>query len=1291
MATVKTGNVSGLTISRNGGDFIFSWKQPSKWFTSWQKAWWSDSTVYYTKKRWGVFGGSVYITKGSEKRTSTWGYSSYWPSTKKKLTYVGICLQGCAAAEKGTTYTPSGYTYGWYYNSAPPKPTVTVETNESESFTTSFKWEVKGVSATSKAWCTCVYIWTLLVKNNTETDGVKAWKTYGKEDYTKFNTKYSTESSSIKHTKYEKRVWATSGTFTVIEDPSLINDGNSYTRWVCFRAQGPAGDSGDVYVRHAYSLPAKADITKWKVTKNTSAIGYTAQLWFNTPASVTRPVTNYKVQYGFATPAEGFICPDDVSWKDAATIIRTDSTGGALFAIDQLLSKDKCLFARVNSTWDKKETYGIPKMIDVGELKKPTITNVSLDSVTHKATIEATNNSEVPDSFMVVRFMTDDDPVGFDVAIIPHGETRAIGIQCPSWTGNPRFGLYAVAPADCYTISSGYDIVISSESSYEEGQVILDKDVFYEAVQKKLGIFEFTYKEFGDWYIEINSDTTIESNLISINEFSFYTAINGQFNTYSFVYYEELNGWVDPLTIIEDESESGEPQDITVQLKDYGIKLDPEYIPVDQDIIKIKLEPIACWNFNQNENEIHKQIDLEDYGITLDLDESGEGDPILPTYDDKIIITIEEVPNGVSKFKVNPKMKSELQTQGGNIPLAPESVGLDQATVPGTIRVTWAWSWEDADSAELSWADHEDAWESTDEPTTYTITKLHAASWNISGLEIGKTWYVRVRLIKTSGDNQIFGAYSDTKSLLLSSAPVTPVLNISDGVMRNDGQVTVSWNYSSTDGSEQSFAEVAEVREKNNKTIYDTILQVEKEKEAIIDAQTMIAEHEWKNDENHILVCRVTSSSGETSQWSNEVALAIAEPITCEITNHSLETISIDYPDDEGETKTIETLSLTKMPISVTIVGAKEFGITTLSIERASEYHVDRPDETDFNGYEGETIASFSQSSEDPIVIDIPDLIGRLDDGARYRLIASTQDSFGQSASQELVFEVHWEHQAMYPTVETVIDQDNSIAILKPIAPAQEEDILKYESISSFPVSGTEGKVYIDESTNKVYLWKESEYKETEDVCDIYRLSVDRPELIYRGATFGEVYVDPYPTIGEYGGHRYVTRTINDDYIVGDSAGGSFAWTDTKSDDGDLFEAHENIINFDDKEVHLLYEVDLSNAWAKDFKETRYLGGSVQGDWNNGVGRTGSLNVTTVSDLDQDTIQLMRRLAVYPGVCHIRSKDGSSYAADVQVNETYEYTNGPRLNKYDLSITRIDQESLDGMLYSDWINDEESQ
>ena len=62
---------------------------------------------------------------------------------------------------------------------------------------------------------------------------------------------------------------------------------------------------------------------------------------------------------------------------------------------------------------------------------------------------------------------------------------------------------------------------------------------------------------------------------------------------------------------------------------------------------------------------------------------------------------------------------------------------------------------------------------------------------------------------------------------------------------------------------------------------------------------------------------------------------------------------------------------------------------------------------------------------------------------------------------------------------------------------------------------------------------------ETGDVCDIYRLSVDRPALIVRNAIYGITYVDPYPAFNEHGGHLVVAKTANEDYITSD---GRLAW-----------------------------------------------------------------------------------------------------------------------------------------------------
>lgn len=697
--------------------------------------------------------------------------------------------------------------------------------------------------------------------------------------------------------------------------------------------------------------------------------------------------------------------------------------------------------------------------------------------------------------------------------------------------------------------------------------------------------------------------------------------------------------------------------------------------------------------------------------------------------------------DGVSVYTITPRMKSDIERQGGSVPLAPANVSANRTNIPGTIRVTWDWSWPDADSAELSWSDHPDAWESTDEPETYTITKMYASAWNISGLTTGITWYIRVRLLAGTGDDVTYGAYSETMVIDLASAPAIPILDLSDAVITEDGEVTASWTYVSTDGTAQSAATVAELTYENGEPVYTDLAQVQTAQFVTLQA----ADYDgWTYGTNHAIVVRVKSESGQMSDdWSAPIYVMIAEPPTCEITSTSLvrrseKVYAIDYVDPSitsydidwdtildvfGETtadngdiritiRAIDALEvtqvgisvtgasagmrivnsedfanygiaaitiddtartgddmhilfaseydayLTQMPFSATISGAGTDGTTTLIIERAETYQMDRPDESGIIGYEGEAVAIWTQTGDAPISITNEDLIGRLDDGARYRLVATVQDNNGQSAedvtftiagNEYSTFTVGWTDQALIPEVQTEIDTENMIAKITPIAPAGASQTA---------------------------------------TCDIYRLSVDRPELIYEGAAFGTTYVDPFPTIGEYGGHRIVYKTENGDYITAEN---TLAWYDTDEDDNDILDVKQNIIDFGTGRALVEFNIDLSSKWDKDFEETQYLGGSVQGDWNPAVSRSASVAAVAITDTDQELIQALRRLAVYPGICHVRTKDGSSYPADVQVSESYSVSNGHRISEFDLSITRVDQEEPDGMTFAEWQETQEGE
>lgn len=585
--------------------------------------------------------------------------------------------------------------------------------------------------------------------------------------------------------------------------------------------------------------------------------------------------------------------------------------------------------------------------------------------------------------------------------------------------------------------------------------------------------------------------------------------------------------------------------------------------------------------------------------------------------------------DGVNRYTIKANAISPTIWNGGAVPLAPTTVTVEQTDTEGEVLVSWSCDWTAANMAELSWSTNPNAWQSTKQPDTFEVSNLYASNWRVSELTTGEVYYFKVRLGKETGEEITWSPYSAAVMVDLSSAPSAPVLETSAAVIPEDGSVSASWTYVSTDGTAQVAAEICEATVNGSAVTYgNTLATVTTAQSVTISA----AEAGWTTGGSYAIAVRVTSGSGHLSAWSDPVPVTIADPVTIAITQSSLTTLTLDDGDESTRTVT----ALTDLPLTVTVSGAGAGGTTMLVIERAASYVMDRPDESLFNGYEGEAVYIFSQTGETQITVEQTDLIGMLDDGAQYRLIATVSDTYGQSAETSVDFEVHWTDQAVVP--EGTATVSGTYAIVTPVTPA----------------GYSEG-----------------------GVCDVYRLSADKPVKILEGAEFGTAYVDPYPTIGDKGGYRFVYVTANGDYITED---GTLAWIDVDAG----LDTDETLIDFGGDQVALALDMDVSHSWTKDFAETTYLGGSIQGDWNLSVHRSTSVNSDTVVTDDPDLIDSLRRLATYAGVCHVRTVDGSTFAADVQVNESRSYGQAGKVAAFGLTITQVSPEGLDGMLLSEW-------
>ena len=635
----------------------------------------------------------------------------------------------------------------------------------------------------------------------------------------------------------------------------------------------------------------------------------------------------------------------------------------------------------------------------------------------------------------------------------------------------------------------------------------------------------------------------------------------------------------------------------------------------------------------------------------------------------------------------NIQMRSTANIDSDIVALAPAVISASMGPVDGSVRIGWEWSWSRATIAELSWADNEYSWESTEQPTMYKVEDTYSSSWLVMGLETGKRWWFRVRLINGTEDTDVVGPWSALVSYDLASIPDKPVLNLSKTVINEGGTLTAKWAYNSTsDNDTQAYAEICEVTFSGNTPVYGTLIAYTESSQSVEISQ------DWATGTTHYLAVRVTSSTGTQSEWSDPVSIYVTEPVTISVTpdisdgNFAIycrytdtiyytdhmttmtgeryemfrpgiaeathenpfvyttvdeeagtETTTSVYPYGTGAAGALPTLRV--MPLTVTVLGAGETGTTVLSIVRSENYHLYRPDDRDFDGYAGETIATHSQTGETPITINVSNLVGNLDDGAKYTLVAAVIDTYGQTVSEEIPFAVNWAHKADVPGAQIRADKVQRIMKITPIAP---------------------------------------DNYEAGDTCDIYRLSADQPELIVKGAAFGTTYVDPYPAFGESGGHRLVTRTVNGDYATAIGLG----WYDTGSSEGDYLDDLNMVIDVNGDQIELPYEITLNNTWGKDFQRTTYLGGSIHGDWNPAVTRDLSANTVIVRGDDLDRQLAMRDLAGYTGVAHIRTPDGSSLTADIQISEAQSYDT--KKVSYTLTIKAIDTQNPVGMTLDEW-------
>lgn len=535
------------------------------------------------------------------------------------------------------------------------------------------------------------------------------------------------------------------------------------------------------------------------------------------------------------------------------------------------------------------------------------------------------------------------------------------------------------------------------------------------------------------------------------------------------------------------------------------------------------------------------------------------------------------------------------------------------------VQATWTLT-VDGDwtgvGTELSWANMEDAWESTDQPDTYSITGS-AQSWRIAGLEAGETYWFRIRPILNK-DEGTYGAYSFYGPVTMSTAPLTPVLTASSPWIEPGDALTWSWTYASDDGSPQTGAVVSV--SSSGGSSWELNAVGEEQSVALSSDDT------GRVSAGETLTGTVTVYNASTSAGiaSESVAVSVVEAPAGTVTCSGVTSVEVETDDDDAT-----IAALTSLPATVTVTRPDENCSASLSVVRLGGGVYETPG-GEAQRYAGETAWGCEVEFGDGELaaeVEIP-YTARLDDGGSYQLVlTTTSEVTGLSGEATLPFRVLWSHQAVAPTLTAAPDASSlSVALY-----AINNDASSYAS---------------------------------SDVLDIYRVTPSGVQKCGEGLSFETYYLDAYAPYGKSAcAYRAVCRTPE----------GDEAWADVPYS----MEASGSTgvtVEWGGESITLPWNLSIDDSYEKDVEVRKHMGGSREAYYNAGVSRTTSISSDIIDVAEDDKVELARALAVYEGPAFIRDRHGLAMACDAQLSLSREH--GSAAVAVQLTAKEIDDDSF---------------
>lgn len=538
------------------------------------------------------------------------------------------------------------------------------------------------------------------------------------------------------------------------------------------------------------------------------------------------------------------------------------------------------------------------------------------------------------------------------------------------------------------------------------------------------------------------------------------------------------------------------------------------------------------------------------------------------------------------------------------IPTPPDKITECRAVSETAIYVAWS-AVSIATTYELQYTTEKRYFDGSDKVTSKT--GIEFTHFELTGLESGKEYFIRVRAVNDQGES----AWSEISSVVIGKDPSAPTTWSSSTTVITGEPLTLYWVHNSEDGSSQKYAELELYINgiKETHTIENTKPEDEKDKTSyyVVDTNPYVegTKIEWR-----VRTAGITNVYGD---WSIQRVIDIYAPPTLELS----------ITDVEGNPLSV----LTSFPLYIKAVpGPKTQAPLSYHVSITALESYVTTDQVGNAKVVSQGDAVYSKYFDVNLALTLELSAGHIDleNGVTYKVTVTVSMDSGLTVTEFSEFSVSWTDARYEPDTEIAVDSESFTAYLTPYCIDANGDLIQNLTLSIYR--------------------RESDGTFTEIATGLNNVE-------------NTVVADPHPSL-DFARYRIVAIT-NDTGAVSyyDPPGYPIQekaiiiqwdeeWSNFNADNpderaeqpwsGSLLRLPYNVDVEDNNSV----EADLISYIGRKHKVS-YYGTQISSDstWN-----------TEIPKDDVETIYALRRLAIWAGDVYVREPSGTGYWANIEVS-----------------------------------------